>query len=235
MREIISRGERPFCWVGRLDISESESPGEIGVSNPWEEISLDDYERHMSLDSVRQLQTLKEMMQEQVCAYPAKSLMVLGIAGGNGLEHINHQVFDAVYGVDVNSDYLDECRKRYPALQSVLHTVHADLTNSSLELPEADLLVANLLIEYIGYEYFCRAVEAAKPVCVTCIIQVNSDASFVSDSPYLHILGRLESVHHQIDGDALEACMCRIGYSTRLTQVKELPNGKRLVRMDFAR
>ncbi len=109
------------------------------------------------------------------------------------------------------------------------------MTSSRLELPEADLLVANLLIEYIGYENFCRAVEAAKPVYVTCIIQVNSDASFVSDSPYLHILGRLESVHHQINADALEACMYRIGYSTRLTQVKELPNGKRLVRMDFAR
>ncbi len=26
------------------------------MSNPWEEISLDDYEKHMSLDSVRQHQ-----------------------------------------------------------------------------------------------------------------------------------------------------------------------------------
>ena len=26
------------------------------MSNPWEEISLNDYENHMSLDSVKQLQ-----------------------------------------------------------------------------------------------------------------------------------------------------------------------------------
>ena len=35
------------------------------MSNPWEEISLDDYENHMSLDSVRQLQMLNKLMKEQ--------------------------------------------------------------------------------------------------------------------------------------------------------------------------
>lgn len=31
--------------------------------NPWEEISLSDYENHMRLDSVRQLQTMNRMMR----------------------------------------------------------------------------------------------------------------------------------------------------------------------------
>ena len=35
------------------------------MTNPWEEISLDDYEKHMSLDSVRQLQALDSIMKEQ--------------------------------------------------------------------------------------------------------------------------------------------------------------------------
>jgi len=34
------------------------------MPNPWEEISLDDYEKHMSLDSVRQLQALDSIMEE---------------------------------------------------------------------------------------------------------------------------------------------------------------------------
>ncbi len=34
----------------------------------------------------------------------ASSVMVLGVAGGNGLEHINVKKYSAVYGVDVNSD-----------------------------------------------------------------------------------------------------------------------------------
>ncbi len=32
------------------------------MKNPWEEISLTDYESHMQLDSVMQLQVLNEMM-----------------------------------------------------------------------------------------------------------------------------------------------------------------------------
>ena len=42
------------------------------MSNPWEEISLDDYEKHMSLDSVRQLQALDAIMKEQFAAYPGR-------------------------------------------------------------------------------------------------------------------------------------------------------------------
>ena len=34
------------------------------MPNPWKEISLDDYEKHMSLDSVRQLQALDPIMEE---------------------------------------------------------------------------------------------------------------------------------------------------------------------------
>jgi hypothetical protein len=58
------------------------------MSNPWEEISLDDYENHMSLDSVKQLQTMNIIMENQFEAYPVSTAMVLGVAGGNGLEHI---------------------------------------------------------------------------------------------------------------------------------------------------
>ena len=35
------------------------------MSNPWEEISLADYENHMSLDSVKQLQTMNLIMEEK--------------------------------------------------------------------------------------------------------------------------------------------------------------------------
>lgn len=53
------------------------------MSNPWEEVSLNDYENHMSLDSVKQLQTMNSIMKEQFDAYPASTAMVLGVAGGN--------------------------------------------------------------------------------------------------------------------------------------------------------
>lgn len=36
------------------------------MSNPWEEIRLDDYENHMHLDSVRQLQTMNTWIAENL-------------------------------------------------------------------------------------------------------------------------------------------------------------------------
>lgn len=63
------------------------------MKNPWEEISLADYENHMQLDSVMQLQGLNQMMKGQFEAYPVSDVMILGIAGGNGLEHIRKDKF----------------------------------------------------------------------------------------------------------------------------------------------
>lgn len=73
--------------------------------NPWESISLRDYEEHMKLDNVRQLQTLNLLMKEQIEQYPIASLIILGIAGGNGLEHVNPTQIKTVYGIDINKDY----------------------------------------------------------------------------------------------------------------------------------
>ena len=69
------------------------------MANPWEEISLSDYENHMKLDSVMQLQNMNQMMKEQFNAYAVSSVMVLGIAGGNGLEHIDKNKYQKVYGI----------------------------------------------------------------------------------------------------------------------------------------
>lgn len=70
------------------------------MKNPWEEISLTDYENHMKLDSVMQLQTLNEMMKGQFETYPVSSVMVLGIAGGNGMEHAAKDKYKKIYGAD---------------------------------------------------------------------------------------------------------------------------------------
>lgn len=157
------------------------------MGNPWEEIDLDDYEKYMGLDSVSQLQTMNQMMKNQFYAYPVQSVMILGIAGGNGTY-------------------------KY-----------------------ADLLVANLFIEYVGYECFQKTVTQIKAQYVSCIIQVNTDVSFVSDSPYIRIFDRLDEVHHQMDENALTNAMSEIGYKKDMREERGLPNEKKLVRIDFRR
>lgn len=134
--------------------------------NPWEEIALSDYENHMKLDSVMQLQNLNQMMKGQFSAYPVSSVIILGIAGGNGLEHIDKNKFQ-------------------------------------------------------------KAVERVQPKYVSCIIQINVDNSWISDSPYIHAFDSLDKVHTQVEEDSLIQMLKGIGYK-RIAQIENpLPNGKK--------
>lgn len=205
------------------------------MNNPWEEIDLNDYESHMSLENVYQLQALNQMMEEQFLACKADSVMILGIAGGNGLEHINKEQFKVVYGVDINKKYLNECQKRYPVLENVFKPICADLSDENLQLPHSDLLIANLLIEYIGYECFQKVLTKVNPEYISCIIQINTETSFISDSPYLHVFDGLDEVHHQIEEKTVTETMNNIGYAQKSISENALPNGKKLLRIDFVR
>lgn len=205
------------------------------MKNPWEEIELTIYESHMSLELVKQLQTLNTMMKEQFYQYPSKKIMILGIAGGNGLEHIDPQMTESVIGVDINSDYLSKCVDRYPQLNGVLHILCVDLTKEDQVLPPADLLVADLLIEYIGYACFQSIIHRVKPAYITCVIQINEEDHFVSESPYLHAFKQLDTIHNEITRKSLIKAMKDINYDSILNMEEPLPNGKKLLRLDFKR
>lgn len=205
------------------------------MKNPWEEIPLEDYENHMKLDSVMQLQAMNEMMKGQFDAYPVSNAMILGIAGGNGLEHVSKDKFEKVYGVDINSSYLKEVIHRYPDLDGILECLCINLIDEADKLPKADMIIANLLIEYIGYECFQNVIQHVSPMYVSCIIQINLEEQWVSDSPYLHVFDGLDQVHHQMEEQALEQAMSEIGYRTVKILEHMLPNGKKLVQIDFER
>ena len=202
--------------------------------NPWEDIPLSDYEAHMSLDSVMQLQGMNQMMRGQLDSYPVQTVMILGIAGGKGLEHIDKQKYRRVFGIDINPEYLAAAKERYPELSDVLECLCIDLTSEPEKLPNAELLIANLLIEYIGYECFQKVVEQVSPKYVSCMIQINTnETQWVSDSPYLHAFDRLDEVHHQMEEDSLIASMENIQYHLITKKEQTLPNGKKLLQIDF--
>lgn len=203
------------------------------MKNPWKEIPLADYENHMQLSSVMQLQGMNEMMKEQLNSYAISSVMILGIAGGNGLEHVQKDKLKKVYGIDINASYLKEAVQRFPSLHDILECYCIDLINEVNKLPKAEMIIANLLIEYIGYDCFLKAVKQVQPKYVSCIIQINIDTEWVSDSPYLHVFDKLEQVHHQMNQEILEKTMAKINYRTINVLEHLLPNGKKLVQIDF--
>ncbi len=204
--------------------------------NPWEEISLSDYENHMSLDSVKQLQAMNVMMKKQFEVYPVDTAMVFGIAGGNGLEHVNQEKYKKIYGIDINEEYLAAVKERYSDMKDILECRRVDFLGSIEALPKAELVIANLFIEYVGYEAFTKAILKSEAKYVSCIIQINLDEStWVSDSPYIHSFDGLDEVHHQMEEKALMQAMEGIGYEYIKTEEFSLPNGKKLVMLDFER
>lgn len=206
------------------------------MSNPWNEIKLSDYENHMSLDSVGQLQSLNRFMAAQFDYFPVKTAAVLGVAGGNGLEHIDTAKYQTVYGIDINEDYLKESYIRHKDKSLVFRCLQLDLINESDKLPHAELVIANLLVEYIGYRAFNQAVLKIDPEYVSVVIQINTDTNaWVSDSPYLHSFDRLDEVHHQMEKEELNNCLKEAGYAFTGSSRENLPNGKALLRLDYTK
>ena len=54
-----------------------------------------------------------------------------------------------MFGVDINTDYLNICQTRYPELCDVFQPIQVDLANSIIDLPNAEIVIANLPVEYV--------------------------------------------------------------------------------------
>ena len=50
-------------------------------------------------------------------------------------------------------------------------------------MTRADLVIANLLVEYIGYACFQKAIARVNPRYVSCIIQINEPGSWYRTPP----------------------------------------------------
>jgi hypothetical protein len=206
----------------------------LPVKNPWENVSLQVYELHMQLETVQQLQTLNAIMKEQLSQYPICSLAVLGVAGGNGLEYVDPERIVKVVGVDINAEYLQACKSRFPDLCDILTLKKADLSYPDCgPIPAVDLVIANLFIEYIGVDCFARQVKRCLPRYVSCVIQKNPSVEFVSVSPYADSFCEISQLHRDIEHDELITAMADIGYALLLLREYRLPNQKKFIRLDF--
>lgn len=67
-----------------------------------------------------------------------RSVAVLGVAGGNGLEQIDSAITERIVGVDINQRYLDEVRHRFDT-PSGLELYCCDLAERELELAPVEL------------------------------------------------------------------------------------------------
>lgn len=83
------------------------------MDNIWEKVPLENYEKHMSHETVGQQQLLSELTRKYLQRLTPKTTMFLGVSGGNGLEYIDNTITDKVYGIDINKEYLLETKNRF--------------------------------------------------------------------------------------------------------------------------
>ena len=205
--------------------------------HPWRDIGLEVYESHMSDDAVGQLQRLHEITRAQLADNPAHTIGILGIAGGNGLDLVDPDTVDSVYGYDINPDYLKACRARYDDLLGErLHLTECSI-DRTLRIPPVDLLIANLIIEYVGLGEFVAFVAANSLAIgvLSCVTQQNGTAGIVSTTQHSSSFDGLESIASEIRPAALQAALSTHGWTCTVSITHVLPNDKTLTRQDFIR
>ena len=105
----------------------------------------------MSSAEVQQLGALSDLFAEAIGRCRPFSIAVLGIAGGNGLDHIDSNITPRVVGLDLNPLYLEAVRQRYSHLPGLeLHCV--DLSEQHVELEPVQLVHAALVFEHAGVD-----------------------------------------------------------------------------------
>ena len=140
------------------------------------------------------------------------------------------EVLDYIHALEYDLSIAEE-------LRSIIHHWHPTeqdkLSESAMETAKSMNL---LLIEYIGYDAFVRAVKKINPEYISCVIQINTDEEmWVSDSPYIHAFDGLDEIHHQMESEVLSEKMNSIGFKLIMQDKVNLPNSKALVRLDFQR
>ncbi len=118
------------------------------AANPWTLVPAADYESHMGPDGADQLAPLSAILGKALAGLRPARVLVLGVATGNGLEHVDPAVTRRVVGVDVNLQYLALARQRQMRLGSRLELYCTEAEKVLLDAGSFDLAFAGLFFEH---------------------------------------------------------------------------------------
>lgn len=96
-----------------------------------------------------QLRVLADLFGDALARCRPRSVAILGIAGGNGLERIDPAITERVVGFDLNPFYLEAVRQRHASLRG-LELNCVDLAQRSAAADPVELVHAALIFEHAG-------------------------------------------------------------------------------------
>ncbi len=201
------------------------------MDNPWTNIKAVEYEGHMKL--IKQYELLNHIFKEQISERCFSTIGILGIGCGNGLEYIKTNKI--VYGYDINRDFLNECQNIYGNLNYKLILNETDLTDKKTKIDSCDILIANLIVEYIGKYNFIRIITKSKPTYISTVLQMTFDKDkAISDSPYKRILNDISTIRTEIFPQDLTSMLDLVGYQLQYSKTYEINQFKSFIRMDYS-
>lgn len=197
------------------------------MSNPWLNVPLTEYEQHMSSAEVQQLGALSDLFAEAIGLCPPLSVAVLGIAGGNGLDHIDSSITARVVGLDINPLYIEAVRRRYAHLPGLeLHCV--DLSRQHVELEPVQLVHAALVFEHAGVD--CCLENAMSMIVpggnLSVVLQLPGESGQTIGASQFSSIQNLKSHLSLIDPAWLRESLAGHGFRLIHQTTRALPAGK---------
>ena len=180
----------------------------------------------MSSPGVAQLRALADLFEEALAYCRPKSVAILGIAGGNGLERIDPGVTNQIVGIDIHPAYLQAVRERYPQLP--LRTRCVDLEHQTVNEEAVQLVHAALIFEHAGTEQCLR--NAASLVAphghLAVVLQLPSGAQADVSPTQFQAMRSLGAHFRLVDQSKLHEGVESNGFTFVHQTRRELPSGK---------
>jgi predicted N-acetyltransferase YhbS len=215
--------------LGETDYARADIQMEFSLvdESPWDCIPLADYEAHMANEQVGQLQMLSRLTKSCLESLKPESAIFLGVAGGNGLGHVNTTITKSVIGIDISQSYLAEAFRRYRDRIPGLRLLKLDITRSTGRIAQADMIWAALVLEYTGVvpalEFAINNLRPHGSLVVT--IQSNNGVTAVSPTGVASV-HRAADICRPVEEAELVDAASHNGFAMIRREESFLPNGK---------
>lgn len=202
------------------------------MPSAWLTTPLDVYEKHVELPGVGQAAAIRAILSGALRRYRPTSLLCLGCAGGNGLEQAAGL---RVVGLDLNPDYIEVARRRFPC--AAFHV--CDLNEDLPDFEPVEMAFGALVFEYLakpgGVLLRLAGRISAGGRLIVPLLQAADGVPAVLPSPYLEALKPLGAEYRMLAPDDFSAQAAPAGFVLESASELPLPRGKRFVVLDFLR
>src|SRR5689334_11693672 len=204
------------------------------VPNPWSLVSAAEYEAHMGPGGVDELAPLSAIFAKVYAARRPRRLAVLGVATGNGLEHVDPAITRRTVGLDVNLSYLAVARQRFMRLGASLDLRCVDLERAELDPAGFDLVHAALVLEHVDVRRAVPRVVGwlAPGGAFTVVLQLPGGPTAPAAAASLRAVGE---AMRPVPPEDLRRLAADAGLAEQAAYVVPLRTGRRLFTALYAR